>query len=74
MGSDAQTRWDEYEKLVLQELQRHSREVKELNEKYHNLAQEFVLLKQKSSSLTSIMVAAATLAGFLGAVLKSVVF
>ena len=74
MGSDAQTRWDEYEKLVLQELQRQSREVKELNDKYHNLAQEFVLLKQKSSSLTSIMVAAATLAGFLGAVLKSVVF
>jgi hypothetical protein len=74
MGNDAQTRWDEYEKLVLQELQRHSKEVKELNDKYHNLAQEFVLLKQKSGSLTSIMVAAATLAGFLGAVLKSVVF
>lgn len=74
MGNDAQTRWDEYEKLVLQELQRHSKEVKELNDKYHKLVQEFVLLKQKSGSLTSIMVAAATLAGFLGAVLKSVVF
>jgi hypothetical protein len=74
MGSDAQTRWDEYEKLVLQELERHSAEVKELNEKYFNLAQEFVLLKEKSGSLTSLMVAAATLAGFIGAVLKSVVF
>ena len=74
MGNEAQTRWDEYEKLVLQELERHSIEVKELNEKYYNLAKELILLKEKSSSLTSLMVAAATLAGFIGALLKSVVF
>lgn len=74
MGNDAQTRWDEYEKLVLQELERHSQEVKELNEKYFSLAQEFVLIKEKSSSFTRLMIAAATLAGFIGGALKALIF
>lgn len=74
MTEDAHGRWDAYEKLVLNELERHAEEIKSLNEKIYNLAKELVHLKERATTIGGILIGVVTLSGLLGGLLKIVVF
>ena len=71
MGNKRESNWDEYEKLVLNELQRHDGEVRDLREKISGIRMELTALKERAGIYATALTALSSLAGVLGAFLRS---